>query len=94
MGGHLDAKFWGISKLLRGCKCMLPSWHWNYMGACFQAPRCCTQTMTDGNTLCLLIKSFILQHTTFDKIMCTTFNVTVMNRSVHYENNTNYSNTN
>ena len=32
------------------------------MGACFQAPHCCTWTMTDGNALCPLIKYFILQH--------------------------------
>ena len=47
---------------------MIPFWHWNYMGACFQAPHCHTQTMTDGNTLCLLIKSFILQHITLTRL--------------------------
>ena len=29
--------------------------HQNYMDACFQAPHCCTQTMTNGNTPCSLI---------------------------------------
>ena len=35
--------------------------HQNYMGACFQASCCHTQTMTNGNALCSLI-IFILQH--------------------------------
>ena len=38
------------------------------MGACFQAPCCRTQTMTDGNALCSLI-SFVFQHSHFDKIL-------------------------
>ena len=59
--GCLDAKF-GDIKNIKGCKCNIPFRHWNYMSACFQAPWNCTQTMTDGNALCLLIKSFILQH--------------------------------
>ena len=37
------------------------------MGACFQAPRCHTPTMTDGNALCSLIKSFILQYITLTR---------------------------
>ena len=41
---------------------MIPFNYWNYMCTCVQAPCCHTQTMTDGNTLCSLIKSFILQH--------------------------------
>ena len=40
--------------------------HWNYMGACFQASHCHTQTMTNGNALCSLI-SFILQHITLTR---------------------------
>ena len=29
------------------------------MGVCFQAPHCCTQTLTNGNTLCSLIYTSI-----------------------------------
>ena len=36
------------------------------MGVCFQAPHCCTQTMTNGNALCSLM-SFILQHVTLTR---------------------------
>ena len=31
------------------------------MGACCQAPRCCTWTMTNGNALCSLM-NFVFQH--------------------------------
>ena len=37
----------------------LTSGHWNYKGACFQVSQCCTQTMTNGNTPCLLIEPSI-----------------------------------
>ena len=46
---------------------MIPFRHWNYMGACFQAPHCHSWTMTDGNALCSLIKSFIFQHITLTR---------------------------
>ena len=36
------------------------------MGACFQAPHCHTQTMTDGNAPCSLL-SFIFQHVTLTR---------------------------
>ena len=53
-------KFWGVRKILRGVN----AWHLlgiGIMGACFQAPHCCTWTMTDGNALCSLI-SYVFQH--------------------------------
>ena len=40
------------------------------MGACFQAPHCCTWTMTNGNALCSLTSflfRFLACH--FDKIL-------------------------
>ena len=54
--------FWGVRKILKGVN----AWHLlgiAIMGACFQAPCCHTQTMTDENTLCSLI-SFVFQHVT------------------------------
>ena len=51
---NLRPKFWDW---------LLLKWHQNYMGACFQAPCYCTQTITGGNALCLLI-SFVFQHVT------------------------------
>ena len=63
---------------------MVPFRHWNYMGACFQAPHCHTQTMTDGNALCLLIKSVYIAAHCFDKIMCT-YRVTYQHLCDGYE---------
>ena len=56
--------WWGEEQEIRtklGVLCVkrlgLVMWfrHWNYMGTRFQASRCCTQTMTNGNAPCSLI---------------------------------------
>ena len=67
------SKFWVMQKVLR---CMTPLGI-EIMDACFQAPHCCTWTVTGGNALCSVM-NFIFQHVTLAR----PYKVTYMNDTI------------